>query len=291
MQFSRGRMFRFWSKRNMRQSCFTHTHTRNMRPLENCMADFCAMADLSTLLGMIYCRNLSFILFVTFYENHASNLVARSTSIHFMVVYDFAVSIKYVVGYWCVLAGEILDWCCQITVGLADCLNQVVVIGRFLADILLERRLVDRAFLRRQSLVDSGGRLRAWPPGHYSHLHGPTNHRRHRQPQGEPFPQRRRLPPGLAHCRFADRCVVRSGYALDGGGHCSIPDPRRQPENGVRRGRARGTSDVPGCTGTACDQHDDFRGDWCQYFHDRRPQTHSDAGAVWCVSLYGPQCS
>ena len=145
--------------------------------------------------------------FVTFHENHASNPIARSTSIHFIVVYGFEISIRYVVGYWCVLAGEILDWCCQITVGLADYLNSIVAIGRCLADILLERRLVDRAFLRRQSLVDSGGRLRAWPPGHYSHLHGPTNHRRHRQPQGEPFPQRRRLPPGLAHCRFADRVL------------------------------------------------------------------------------------
>ena len=32
MQFSRGRMFRFWSKRNMRQPCFTHTHTQHATP-------------------------------------------------------------------------------------------------------------------------------------------------------------------------------------------------------------------------------------------------------------------
>ena len=41
---------------NMRQPCFTHTHTHNMRPLENCMADFCAMAHLSSLLGKVYSR-------------------------------------------------------------------------------------------------------------------------------------------------------------------------------------------------------------------------------------------
>ena len=37
----------------VKQGCriFLFDQKRNMRPLENCMADFCAMADLSTLLG------------------------------------------------------------------------------------------------------------------------------------------------------------------------------------------------------------------------------------------------
>ena len=53
MQFSRGRMLSVCVC--VKQGCriFLFDQKRNMRPLENCMADFCAMADLSTLLGTV----------------------------------------------------------------------------------------------------------------------------------------------------------------------------------------------------------------------------------------------
>ena len=53
MQFSRRRMFRVCVC--VKQGCriFLFDQKRNMRPLENCISDFCAMADLSTLLGSL----------------------------------------------------------------------------------------------------------------------------------------------------------------------------------------------------------------------------------------------
>lgn len=136
--------------------------------------------------------------------------------------------------------------------------------------------------VRRKPLVGVPGGQFTCSPGHHPHLHGPTDHSRHCQPQGTQTQGTRcwahvkpnssdkishthiyapailtcvffilsaeggRVPPGFVLGVYSHDLVLVHGIALVRGGHRHLHCPHRLPQDGNQDLGARGTAQISG---------------------------------------------